>query len=491
MDVFSVSQDEKDQIRELYNINEEQINENIELIRNWLKKQPHLPQSITDDFIEKVLLRNKFRVERTKQKIDNYYKLRGENRELMKDFQNIVPSKETFIFLPMPKLTPDLERINIMKLTNSDPNRFNIYDTVKCNLAMEELALRYDYAVGDRFVVDYADLSLQHLSKLNPVVLTKDITLFEEAYSCRILSVEFINLPSFVSKILTLFKIVMRPKIYARLRIHDNLESLHKVIPKEYLPSEYGGTFSNVQDLLKKWDEVAVNHHDFFLQNYENISQEHLRIGKTEENEAFGVDGTFKHALLPMPKLTPNLERINVMKLTNPDPDQYNIFNVVKANLAIGELTLQYDYAVGDRFIVDFADFSLKHLTKVNLVILAKDVTLFEEAYSCRICGVELINLPSFVSKILGIFKIIVKPKIYERLRIHDNLESLHKVIPKEYLPSEYGGTFKKWDEVAANHHDFFLQNYENVSQESLRIGKTEENEAFGVDGTFKQLAID
>ncbi|RZC37480.1 CRAL TRIO domain containing protein, partial [Asbolus verrucosus] len=226
-------------------------------------------------------------VERTKQKIDNYYKLRGENRELMKDFQNIVPSKETFIFLPMPKLTPDLERINIMKLMNSDPNRFSIYDAVKCNLAIEELALQYDYAVGDRFVVDYADFSLQHLTKFNPVVLAKNITLFEEAYSSRILSVEFINLPSFVSKILALFKIVMRPKIYARLKIHDNLESLHKVMPKECLPSEYGGT-------LKKLDEVVANHHDFLLQSHENVSQEHLRVGETEENGAFGVDGTFK-----------------------------------------------------------------------------------------------------------------------------------------------------------------------------------------------------
>ncbi|RZC36694.1 CRAL TRIO domain containing protein, partial [Asbolus verrucosus] len=194
----------------------------------------------------------------------------------------------------MPKLTPDLERINIMKLMNSDPNQFSIYDAVKCNLAIEELALQYDYAVGDRFVVDYADFSLQHLTKLNPVVLAKNITLFEEAYSSRILSVEFINLPSFVSKILALFKIVMRPKIYARLKIHDNLESLHKVMPKECLPSEYGGTLSNVQDLLEKLDEVVANHHDYLLQSYENVSQEHLRVGKTEENGAFGVDGTFK-----------------------------------------------------------------------------------------------------------------------------------------------------------------------------------------------------
>ncbi|RZC38350.1 CRAL TRIO domain containing protein [Asbolus verrucosus] len=170
MDLISVSQDEKDQVRKYYNINETQIKEDIDLIREWLKKQPHLPQNITDDFIEKVLLRNKFRVERTKQKLDNYYKLRGDNREFMKDFQNI---------------------------------------NYLCDTIM----------VGDRFVIDYAGFSLKHLTKLNPVILAKDILLIEEAYSCRILSLDFINLPSFVSKILALFRMVMTPKLYERVTL--------------------------------------------------------------------------------------------------------------------------------------------------------------------------------------------------------------------------------------------------------------------------------
>ena len=46
-----------------------------------------------DDFIARVLLRNKFRVERTKEKLDNYFTLRGQNQDRICGFENIVPSK--------------------------------------------------------------------------------------------------------------------------------------------------------------------------------------------------------------------------------------------------------------------------------------------------------------------------------------------------------------------------------------------------------------
>jgi hypothetical protein len=49
---------------------------------------------VSDDFIEKVLLRNKFRVERTKQKLDNYYSLRGHFKDLFQNMENIIPSQE-------------------------------------------------------------------------------------------------------------------------------------------------------------------------------------------------------------------------------------------------------------------------------------------------------------------------------------------------------------------------------------------------------------
>ncbi|XP_063903669.1 alpha-tocopherol transfer protein-like [Zophobas morio] len=90
------------------------------------------------------------------------------------------------------------------------------------------------------------------------------------------MSVHCINFPEFVSRIQGIFKMVLRPKIYDKLKIDSDLESLYQVIPKECLPSEYGGSCSSIQSLLKKWDEVLQTHRDFFLENYKNVSLEHL-----------------------------------------------------------------------------------------------------------------------------------------------------------------------------------------------------------------------
>ena len=109
MDLLSISSNERAEILKHYDVSEAQVKEDVELIKSWKQKQPHLPENISgvpikhyfvtnknffsDDFIARIFLRNKFRVERTKEKLDNYFTLRGYHDDLVKDLENIVPSK--------------------------------------------------------------------------------------------------------------------------------------------------------------------------------------------------------------------------------------------------------------------------------------------------------------------------------------------------------------------------------------------------------------
>jgi hypothetical protein len=89
------------------------------------------------------------------------------------------------------------------------------------------------------------------------------------------------------------------------------MESVYEVIPKECLPVEYGGTLGTIPDMLSKfdrfgltsciavfvsgkWDKAIEDHHDFFVENFENVSVEHLRPLESKADEPFGMDGTFK-----------------------------------------------------------------------------------------------------------------------------------------------------------------------------------------------------
>jgi hypothetical protein len=47
MDLLMVTPDEKKRIREYYNLSEDQIKEDVERIKSWKEKQPHLPYDVT------------------------------------------------------------------------------------------------------------------------------------------------------------------------------------------------------------------------------------------------------------------------------------------------------------------------------------------------------------------------------------------------------------------------------------------------------------
>ncbi|XP_044262709.1 alpha-tocopherol transfer protein-like isoform X3 [Tribolium madens] len=294
MDLLPVTVDERAQILKLYDVNDVRLKEDIEIIKTWKSKQPHLQGDLSDDFLEKLLIKNKFSVERCKEKLENYYTLRGTNKDLLEGFEKIIPSKEALIFLPLHKLTPNYERVVIMKLIIVDPKVYDILSGFKFALAVNEMMLRHDCSLGVRFIMDYTGFTLKHLAKWNPILMLRCYNLAEKAYSLRILGMEFINYPTFINKVFAMLKMFLRPKIYDRIRLHENLESLYKVIPKECLPADYGGTNSKMCDLLEKWDKEVEKQQKFLLHCANTVANEDLRPPESQENDLFGTGGTFK-----------------------------------------------------------------------------------------------------------------------------------------------------------------------------------------------------
>lgn len=81
---------------------------------------------------------------------------------------------------------------------------------------------------------------------------------------------------------------------------------------------------------------------------------------------------------LPIPKLTPNLTRVVIIKIAETDPNRYNTPDFIKHHLAIQELCLQYDYSIGTRFIYDMELCTLKHTLKWDVSAFAQLATLVE-----------------------------------------------------------------------------------------------------------------
>lgn len=82
---------------------------------------------------------------------------------------------------------------------------------------------------------------------------------------------------------------------------------------------------------------------------------------------------------------------------------------------------------------------------------------------------------------------------------VHDSFDALHKEVPRKYLPKEYGGEAETianianyWKDVVVSKRDWFIEDEQYKTDEKKRPGrpKTADN-IFGVDGSFRSLAVD
>jgi hypothetical protein len=53
------------------------VNNDVKIIKHWIKSQPHLPEIMEEVKIRNFLNLNKFSIEKTKQTIDMYYTIRS------------------------------------------------------------------------------------------------------------------------------------------------------------------------------------------------------------------------------------------------------------------------------------------------------------------------------------------------------------------------------------------------------------------------------
>lgn len=66
-----------------------------------------------------------------------------------------------------------------------------------------------------------------------------------------------INISPLVDTIVSFVKPFLKEKIRERIHIHSNIEDLYKFVPKEMLPSEYGGNAGSIKDLNGNFSRFA------------------------------------------------------------------------------------------------------------------------------------------------------------------------------------------------------------------------------------------
>ena len=99
----------------------------IQHLRDWLSKQPHLRSRDDDRFLLNFLRGTKFSLERAKEKLELYHSLKTHCPELMGGGdpldKQLAEVLRTGGFVPVPKPLPNGQRLVIIRVAARDPDR--------------------------------------------------------------------------------------------------------------------------------------------------------------------------------------------------------------------------------------------------------------------------------------------------------------------------------------------------------------------------------
>ncbi|GLV31650.1 uncharacterized protein CBL_07410 [Carabus blaptoides fortunei] len=273
------------------------MDKSIQTIKDWLKKEAHLPNEDDEQFLLSILVVNKCSIERTKEKLDAIYSVRNlmpelyvNNEPLHCNMQKVMASS---VYLPLPKLNEDFARIMFLKFSMGS-EELNFLAYFQYILVALELRLMYDMTLCDHIIVDFSGVTLSLVTKLLPTTTIKCLQYLKTTFPNSVRSMHCINVPSIAQNFINLLKSILIKKMIDRIHIHDNLESLHKHINKELLPREYGGNDKSLLEYRDDWNRFMESQNDLVISRTKIRSNEKLRIGKLNNSNMFGPEGSFR-----------------------------------------------------------------------------------------------------------------------------------------------------------------------------------------------------
>lgn len=288
----------RDELNEVPN----RIPEDLATLKAWLLKQPHLNTRTDDQFLVNFLRGCKYSLEKTKEKLDNYYTVKTAIPEF---FDNRDPDNESLqnymsfgVNLPLPHtLESDGPRFMLVRMGAYDASKYSIVDVMKvCYMITDLLLVDDDSSIiaGHMVLVDLRGLTFACLSQFNPTFIKK-MTSVIEAFPIRTKGIHFINPSSGFDALFKLFHGFLSKKIQERIQVHESFEALHQVVPKKYLPEEYGGSGGRLNDIIDDWRKTLIAHRAFFANDAKYRNDERKRPGKPKNaSTLFGVDGSFR-----------------------------------------------------------------------------------------------------------------------------------------------------------------------------------------------------
>ncbi|XP_044763596.1 alpha-tocopherol transfer protein-like isoform X2 [Coccinella septempunctata] len=295
--LMQVTEEQKEKVLREHNLTQKEFEESVEVLKTWIKQNENIPKEpVTDNQVKMALLNSKMSIERAKKAIEGYLTC----KTLYFDFfQHMVPEEKFQKTVKlgksiiMPKLLPNLSRLHIAKIQDTQAEAENGMDYYFTAMMIAELRMLNDFFLSSSILADLEAFGLKNLIKFTPTVNYKLVHLLT-SLSLRIDTIHIINVPPFWDKANMLIKAILPTKVYEKIKVHYSLDELHEHIPKEYLPSDYGGTEKSLEELQEMWTREIELHADVFRQLINLRAKEVLKVPQFTMDVGMGTDGSFK-----------------------------------------------------------------------------------------------------------------------------------------------------------------------------------------------------
>lgn len=279
---------------------EKEIESEVDAMKQWLVKQPHLPaDTISDSLLRRFLHSCDHSVERAKTVLDLNCTLRAAAPEFFSQRDplqaNVQQAFDVVDVIPLPKRTPEDYQVFLYRLSDPDPEKLVYNDYVKMLLLVADVRILSEGSIpaGDVPIFDLQGVSLRHLTRVVLPSLRKYMQYFQEAHPVKLKHIHIINVPPIMDRIMSLVKPFTRKEVSGMMYYHPPGDpSFYDFVPKELMPKDYGGDQASCAELKNVWRKKVEAHRDFFLDERMWKAQEAKRVGGPKSN--FGVEGSFR-----------------------------------------------------------------------------------------------------------------------------------------------------------------------------------------------------
>ncbi|XP_011704763.1 PREDICTED: alpha-tocopherol transfer protein-like [Wasmannia auropunctata] len=274
--VQELTSEDKKYAAEHLNETDENREDAIAKIRCWTENELCIR---TDNYLILQFLRVcKFNLEKTKNRMQNYYKQRSALPDWYMNKDPFQPELQEMldmgVCLPLRKLDSQGRLVFIVRLFQHDPTIHKLTDLIKVFMALLDLTMRNNATAsiyGFALYVDMTNPTVRHISQISPLLIWNGIHALQSCFPIRMGSLNYCNTPPIVNGIIKIARACMTEKLKKRFHVYPHmLRSCFKDIPSDILPIEYGGTDGTIQELTDYWKKLVENNRDWIMSNENN-----------------------------------------------------------------------------------------------------------------------------------------------------------------------------------------------------------------------------